>query len=89
MVTSPTGKGVIIMGGETNNTNFQTNPREIFELTNSMQWTRLEQTLHYENKQSFDAFDNRTVDCPFAIPIPDDLVYEKVQVKNENKRRKL
>ena len=54
-----------------------------------MQWTRLEQKLQYENRQSFDKFDNRTIDCPFAIPIPDDLVYEKFQVENENKRRKL
>ena len=53
--------------------------REIFELSNSMQWTRLEQTLQNENIDEF----------PVAIPIPDDLVYEKVQVKNGNKLRKV
>ena len=38
MVTSPTGKGVIVMGGETGS-------KAIFELSQSMQWTRLEQTF--------------------------------------------
>ena len=41
MVTSPTGKGVIAMGG--------TYSKEMFELTQSMQWTRLEQTLKIEH----------------------------------------
>ena len=59
MVTSPKGKGVIVMGGETNNGQ---NSKEMFELTQSMKWTRLEQFLqigHYS---------------PLAIPIPDELV---------------
>ena len=81
MVTSPTGKGVILMGGEIDDPDAEEGgvSREIFELSNSMQWTRLEQTLQNENIK----------DCPFAIQIPDDLVYEKVQVKNGNKRRKV
>ena len=62
MVTSPTGKGVIVMGGYTNSEN---NSKEMFELTQSMKWTRLEQTL------KIDHF------APLAIPIPDELVYEK------------
>ena len=59
MVTSPTGKGVIIMGGETVSGRIS---KAMFELSQSMEWTRLEQTvqiLHY---------------CPLAIPIPDELV---------------
>ena len=54
MVTSPTGKGVIVMGG--------TYSKAMFELSQSMEWTRLEHTLqigHY---------------VPLAIPIPDELV---------------
>ena len=59
MVTSPTGKGVIVMGGETNTYK----PfKEMFELTQSMAWTRLEQTLLIEHYY------------PLAIPIPDELV---------------
>ena len=58
MVTSPTGKGVIVMGGISSGKN----SKAMFELNQSMEWTRLEQTLqigHY---------------CPLAIPIPDELV---------------
>ena len=66
MVTSPTGKGVIVMGGSTA-------PGEhsnaMFELSASMQWTRLEQTLKICNS------------APLAIPIPDELVYEKNEPK--------
>ena len=75
MVTSPTGKGVILMGGDTEENEVSS---EIFELSNSMQWTRLEHTLQKGN-----------IENPVAIPIPDDLVYEKVQVKYGNKRRKV
>ena len=39
--------------------------KAMFELTQSMEWTRLEQTL------KIDHF------APLAIPIPDELVYEK------------
>ena len=60
MVTSPTGKGVIVMGGLTNSGEYS---KEMFELTQSMQWTRLEQTLKIGHF-------GRTL----AIPIPDDLV---------------
>ena len=59
MVTSPTGKGVIVMGGKTASGEYS---KAMFELSQSMEWTRLEQTLqigHY-------AF--------LAIPIPDELV---------------
>ena len=60
MVTSPTGKGVIAMGGITES---DENSKEMFELSQSMNWTRLIQTLqmgHYG--------------VPLAIPIPDELV---------------
>ena len=72
MVTSPTGKGVIVMGGETNS---EKNSKAMFELTQSMQRTRLEQTLEIEHE------------VPLPIPIPDELVCEKNESKN--KRRKL
>ena len=49
--------------------------KAMFELSQSMEWTRLEQTLQIEH------------DFPLAIPIPDELVCEKNESKN--KRRKL
>ena len=56
-----------------------TAPREyskaMFELSQSMEWTRLEQILQNDHH------------CPLAIPIPDELVCEKNESKN--KRRKL
>ena len=58
MVTSPTGKGVIAMGGRSSGVN----SKAMFELTQSMEWTRLEQTLKIEHL------------APLAIPIPDELV---------------
>ena len=58
MVTSPTGKGVIAMGGRSSGVN----SKAMFELTQSMEWTRLEQTLQIDHT------------CPLAIPIPDELV---------------
>ena len=61
MVTSPTGKGVIVMGGFASGVS----SKAMFELSASMQWTRLEQTL-----QTDDSF-------PIAIPIPDELVSVK------------
>ena len=67
VVTSPTGKGVIAMGG--------TYSKAMFELSQSMEWTRLEQTLQIKHW------------APLAIPIPDELVCEKIESKN--KRRKL
>ena len=60
MVTSPTGKGVIVMGGETES---EENSNAMFEFSSSMQWTRLEQTLQIEHFL-----------YPLAIPIPDELV---------------
>ena len=62
MVTSPTGKVVIVMGGETNSGRTS---KALFELSQSMQWTRLEQTLQIEHYH------------PLAIPIPDELVCVK------------
>ena len=59
MVTSPTGKGVIVMGGYSSGRA----SKAMFELTQSMEWTRLEQTLQIENFWR-----------PLAIPIPDELV---------------
>ena len=60
MVTSPTGKGVIAMGGTTNS---GTTSKAMFELPLSMQWTRLEQSLQIEHFVQ-----------PLAIPIPDEMV---------------
>ena len=59
MVTSPTGKGVIAMGGISSGKA----SKAMFELTQSMEWTRLEQTLQIEH-----------FGCPLLIPIPDELV---------------
>ena len=56
MVTSPTGKGVIVMGGRSSGVN----SKAMFELSQSMEWTRLEQTLQIEHNGG-----------PLAIPIPD------------------
>ena len=64
MVTSPTGKGVIVMGG--------TFSKAMFELTQSMEWIRLEQTLQIEHFGGL-----------LAIPIPDELVCEKNESKNK------
>ena len=71
MVTSPTGKGVILMGGRTEVIP-KKNSKAMFELTDSMEWIQMEQTLQYDH------------DFPVAIPIPDDLVYEK-DTNNEQK----
>ena len=60
MVTSPTGKGVIVMGGMTDSAG--TISKAMFEFSQSMEWTRLEQTLQIEHSD------------PLAIPIPDELV---------------
>ena len=59
MVTSPTGKGVIVMGGEIESGE---DSIEMFELTHTMEWTRLEQTKQIDHEG------------PLAIPIPDELV---------------
>ena len=74
MVTSPTGKGVIVMGGVTENWK---KSKAMFELSDSMQWTKLRQTLQHDHLY------------PLAIPIPDKFVSEQIQVKNKHKRRKL
>ena len=67
MVTSPTGKGVVVMGG---NKSFQEKSesmfeKSLFELSNSMQWTTLEQTLELNHY------------FPFVVQLPDELVNEK------------
>ena len=59
MVTSTSGKGVIAMGGHTNSGEYS---KAMFELSQSMEWTRLEQTLQIATLR------------PLAIPIPDELV---------------
>ena len=59
MVTSPTGKGVIVMGGKTENWK---KSKAMFELTQCMEWTRLQQTLQIDHEYHL------------AIPIPDELV---------------
>ena len=61
IVTSPTGKGIIVMGGVTE---YYETSKAIFELSNSMQWTRLEQTLQMDHR------------IPLAIPIADELVHD-------------
>ena len=59
MVTSPTGKGVIVMGGRTASGKYS---KALFELNQSMEWIRLKQSLQIGH-------------CyPLAIPIPDELV---------------
>ena len=63
MLTSPTGKGVIVMGGISSGRAF----KAMFELAQSMEWTRLEQTLQIEH-----------FGRPLAIPIPDELVSKQV-----------
>ena len=93
MVTSPTGNGIIVMGGMTES---EEDSNAIFELSDSMvltwqkrkgreslrsfkrqtQWTKLKQFLRQNASYG-----------PLAIPIPDALVYQKIQTKN--KRRKL
>ena len=72
MVTSPTGKGVIAMGGSTGPGKYS---KAMFELSALMQWIRLEQTLQIGHL------------VPLAIPISDELVHEKIESKN--KQRKL
>ena len=63
MVTSPTGKGVIVMGGSTAPGEYS---KIMFELAKSMEWTRLEQTFQIEHDGG-----------QLAIPISDELVCEK------------
>ena len=69
MMTSPTGRGVIVMGGLTKKYNLS---KAIFELSKSMQWTRWKQSLqigHYSH---------------LAIPIQDELIYEKIKEKRNH-----
>ena len=58
MVTSPTGKGVISMGG-----GIGEDSKAMFELSQSMEWTRLEQNMQIKH-----------FGRPLAIPIPDEMV---------------
>ena len=64
MVTSPTGKGVIVMRGITAPGEYS---KLMFELSQSMEWTKLEQTSQIGHF------------APLAIPIPDELVHESSQ----------
>ena len=66
MVTSPTGKGVIVMGGLMENHGTRSNA--MFELSDSMEWTTLKQTLKKGHGFTF---------SNLAIPLPDELVREK------------
>ena len=70
MVTSPTGKGVIAMGGYSS----RQYSKALFELSAPMQWTRLEQTFQIDHW------------APIAIPIPDGLVCEKNESKNKQRK---
>ena len=67
MVTSPTGKGVIAIGRRSSGGR----SKAMFELTQSMEWTGLEQTLQIEHL------------AYLAIPIPDELVYDKIKEKKQ------
>ena len=58
MVTSPTGKSIIAMGGGKQSS--------VFELSESMEWNPIKQCLQYDHSR------------PVAIPIPNELAYEKV-----------
>ena len=64
MVTSPTGKGVIVMGGNTAHRKYS---KARFELSASMQWTKLEQTLQIGHL------------APLAIPIRDEFVNDNLK----------
>ena len=63
------------MGGQTVQFKTKAMSKAMFELTQSMEWTRLEQTLQIGHW------------APLAISIPDELVHEKIESKH--KRRKL
>ena len=66
------------MGGERQlNHRPQTSSRAMFELSESMKWTSLEQTFQIDTH------------FPLAVPIPDELVNEKIEAKNNHKRRKI
>ena len=69
MVTSPTGKSIIVMGGLQPNGKAS---RAMFELTDSMEWIQMEHTLQHNHFR------------PVPIPIPDDLVYEKDTNNEQN-----
>ena len=78
MVTSPTGQGVIVIGGNRGRKFAQMdykNSKEIFELSgtmmDSLKWKRLKQNLQYAHF------------CPLVIPIPDELVQEKKLINND------
>ena len=72
MVTSPTGKGVIVIpGAGYKDKSMPTNA--MFELSDSMVWTKLKQTLQINHGAGI-----------LAIPIPKELVYEKI-TKNVEK----
>ena len=46
MVTSPTGKGVILIGGRTEDNQ---DSKAMFELTESMEWNPMEETLKHNH----------------------------------------
>ena len=71
MVTSPTGKSIIVMGGLRDGGEMS---KVMFELTDSMEWIPMEQTLQHDHYM------------PLAVPIPDELVFEK---DTSNKRMRL
>ena len=78
MVTSPTGKSVIVMGRKTgyeaeSHAMYYRIYESMYELTGSLQWNTLEQNIQNDH------------DNILAIPIPDELVYEKVRVKSKYK----
>ena len=56
------------MGGITNSGRYS---KAMFELTQSIEWTRLEQTLQIDHWATL------------AIPIPDELVYKKVELEDK------
>ena len=71
MVTSHTGT-IIVMGGETEN---GMDSKAMFELSKSMEWKILKQTLKYDHY------------WPLVLPIPDDLVYTQDNFTRKNSRK--
>ena len=73
MVTSPTGKSIIVMGGLQADGEIS---KAMFELTDSMEWIPMKQTFQHDHYM------------PLAVPIPDELVFEK-DTSIKRKRRRL
>ena len=69
MMTSPTGNEVIVMGG---GIDYRVESKSMFELSASMVWRTLEQTLQHEHFLSL------------KIQIPDEMVYSQTEKTKQN-----